>query len=90
MISILKKRQEGQIYALTTLLGNFYAHYPRSGRIQILIAFCPPSTAIFGTRQGVATLFGTQSTYPIAKLDCFSLVEHIRSLKPTFDGDEAH
>jgi hypothetical protein len=56
MISILEKRQEGQTYTVTTTLSNFYAYYPRSRRIQLLTAFCPASTAIFGSRQGFATL----------------------------------
>jgi hypothetical protein len=59
---ILKKRQGGQEYtAITTLkdTSRFYAYLPRIWRIHFLTAFCPASTAIFGSRQGFATLLET-------------------------------
>jgi hypothetical protein len=56
MISIFKKRREGQIHTFTITLSDLNDYYPRSGRIQLFTAFCPASTAIFGSRQGFATL----------------------------------
>jgi hypothetical protein len=43
MISILKKRREGQIFTDTTTLSDLNAYYPRRGRSQLLTAFCPPA-----------------------------------------------
>jgi hypothetical protein len=68
MISILKKRREGQIYTYTIILRNLNAYYPRRGRIQLLTAFCPASTAIFVSRQGFATLLETTIPSRVAAL----------------------
>jgi hypothetical protein len=48
MISILKKRQEGQIFTDTTTLSDLNAYYPRRGQIQLLTAFCPPAQQFAG------------------------------------------
>jgi hypothetical protein len=48
MISILKKRREVRMYTNTVTPSDLNAYYPCSRRIQLLTAFCPTSTAIFG------------------------------------------